>query len=476
MVVLGVRIIEVVVAAGGDAGCPHDGAAPRASKTTAIAWIGATRDLDTGPTVAGPAWHVTHSSACLHDRGKIGFFHTMGRIATSQLMDLAGITSHTAVLDAGSGVGGTARYVADRYGCTVTAVDLTEEFCDTARWLNHLVGLDDRITVRTADVIALPFSGGTFQAVVSQHVQMNVADDCAPSRAWHGRSVDSGSTGETAVAQRKWEYTERMSFDPRFARNTILPMAQAAYAVFQTPGAEPALPVSYRKTGLLVADTNVLTALGDLPDSASTLVEAVVAPGAVFGLLGNNPDPAVKTAFVSFRGTLTPAEWMDNLDFSTTPYRPVANFGQVHMGWMTLYETIRPSLMSNLAAACAGCDQLLVTGHSLGAALAVLAAPDILRNMPPNLEPKVTTFAGPRAGLHNFAAAFNMTIESCFRVVNQYDIVPHLPLAFPWLPYEHVGVEVAVDSGGPTDQVYRHSLAAYSAGLASLEVAPASAV
>ena len=48
----------------------------------------------------------------------------MGRIATSQLVDLIGITSDSAVLDAGSGIGGTARYVADVCGCNVTAVDL----------------------------------------------------------------------------------------------------------------------------------------------------------------------------------------------------------------------------------------------------------------------------------------------------------------------------------------------------------------
>jgi sarcosine/dimethylglycine N-methyltransferase len=34
------------------------------------------------------------------------------------------------VLDAGSGVGGTARYLADQFGCRVAAVDLTEEYCD----------------------------------------------------------------------------------------------------------------------------------------------------------------------------------------------------------------------------------------------------------------------------------------------------------------------------------------------------------
>ncbi|OBI97425.1 SAM-dependent methyltransferase [Mycobacterium alsense] len=103
-------------------------------------------------------------------------FHTMGRIATAQLVDLAQITSDSAVLDAGSGVGGSARYVAARYGCPVTAVDLTDEYCETNRWLNRLVGLDDRICVRPADVTELPFADGTFDVAISQHVQMNVAD------------------------------------------------------------------------------------------------------------------------------------------------------------------------------------------------------------------------------------------------------------------------------------------------------------
>jgi len=103
-------------------------------------------------------------------------FHTMGRIATSQLAELLGITSHDHVLDAGSGIGGTSRFLANRCGCRVTAVDFTEEYCETARWLDRLVGLDDRISVRQADVTELPFADATFDVVFSQHVQMNVAD------------------------------------------------------------------------------------------------------------------------------------------------------------------------------------------------------------------------------------------------------------------------------------------------------------
>jgi sarcosine/dimethylglycine N-methyltransferase len=103
-------------------------------------------------------------------------FHTMGRIATAQLADLAGITPGDEVLDAGSGIGGTARYLAGRSRCHVVAVDLTEEYREAARWLNQLAGLDDLICVRQADVTDLPFEDAAFTLMFSQHVQMNVAD------------------------------------------------------------------------------------------------------------------------------------------------------------------------------------------------------------------------------------------------------------------------------------------------------------
>jgi sarcosine/dimethylglycine N-methyltransferase len=110
------------------------------------------------------------------DLGPLEDFHTMGRIATNQLVDLIEMTRDDEVLDAGSGIGGTSRFVAEKCQCRVSAVDLTEEYCETARWLNRLVALGDRISVRRADVTDLPFADATFQVVFSQHVQMNVAD------------------------------------------------------------------------------------------------------------------------------------------------------------------------------------------------------------------------------------------------------------------------------------------------------------
>ncbi len=103
-------------------------------------------------------------------------FHTLGRFATAALIDLAEITAADRVLDAGSGIGGTARLIAAERGARVTAVDLTPEYCEVAEWLDDAVGLGDMIDVRVADVTELPYDAGSFDVVISQHVQMNVAD------------------------------------------------------------------------------------------------------------------------------------------------------------------------------------------------------------------------------------------------------------------------------------------------------------
>jgi ubiquinone/menaquinone biosynthesis C-methylase UbiE len=140
--------------------------------TSAYASEGTRRRIEEALTRAGedPDHLVLDDLALLED------FHSLGRIATLGLIQLAAVSSDDRVLDAGSGIGGTARLVAAQAGSRVTAVDLTPDYCETARWLNHAVGLDDRIDVLHGDVLDLPFADASFDVVISQHVQMNVAD------------------------------------------------------------------------------------------------------------------------------------------------------------------------------------------------------------------------------------------------------------------------------------------------------------
>ena len=103
-------------------------------------------------------------------------FQARGLAATVELAKLAGITADMSVLDVGSGVGGPARFLAATYGCRVTGVDLSEPFVDAARYLTERTGQRERVSFETASALELPFDHGHFDAVLLQHVAMNISD------------------------------------------------------------------------------------------------------------------------------------------------------------------------------------------------------------------------------------------------------------------------------------------------------------
>jgi sarcosine/dimethylglycine N-methyltransferase len=102
-------------------------------------------------------------------------FHLRGRDATLELLSLAGIGSGDRVLDVGGGIGGPARTLAGA-GCSVTVLDLTEEFCRAGVALTERVGLASRVTFRHGSALAMPFENAAFDAAWTQHSSMNVED------------------------------------------------------------------------------------------------------------------------------------------------------------------------------------------------------------------------------------------------------------------------------------------------------------
>jgi len=113
------------------------------------------------------------------DLDPVEHFHGRGVAATAELAaSLEPLPEHE-ILDIGSGVGGPARYFARTFGCRVTGIDLTAEFCDVARRLNQAVGLADKVRIEQASATALPFEDGRFDAAYSQNVSMNIADKAA---------------------------------------------------------------------------------------------------------------------------------------------------------------------------------------------------------------------------------------------------------------------------------------------------------
>ncbi len=105
--------------------------------------------------------------------------HHGGVGLTERMASAAGVRSGMKVLDAGSGIGGSARFLVDRFDCEVDAIDLSEEFVRTADDLDKLVGLPGRISHRAGSVLDLPYDDNSFDVVWSQNVTMNVADKAA---------------------------------------------------------------------------------------------------------------------------------------------------------------------------------------------------------------------------------------------------------------------------------------------------------
>ena len=106
-------------------------------------------------------------------------FHGRGLEATIEIAKLMRADESDHILDVGSGIGGPARYFARRFGCRVTGIDLTPEYCGVARHLTRLLDLQDRVTFESGDALAMPFADATFDGAYSMNVSMNIADKTA---------------------------------------------------------------------------------------------------------------------------------------------------------------------------------------------------------------------------------------------------------------------------------------------------------
>lgn len=113
------------------------------------------------------------------DLAPVDEFHIRGRQATLELAAVVGLDAGKHVLDVGSGVGGASRCIAHEFGCRVTGVDLTDEYCRTAALLAERVGLSDRVSYQQGDALDLAFADDSFDVVWTQHVAMNIRDKAA---------------------------------------------------------------------------------------------------------------------------------------------------------------------------------------------------------------------------------------------------------------------------------------------------------
>lgn len=131
-------------------------------------------------------------------------------------------------------------------------------------------------------------------------------------------------------------------------------------------------------------------------------------------------DPARR--FLAFRGTesTNPVDWARDAQFKPRP----AALGRVHSGFDVALDEVWTGLMAEVTG---DARPLIITGHSLGGGLSILAAARLLKAQTPPAA--VYAFGCPRTGLSDFRDTYDEALQDVtFRVINHIDLVTRVPL------------------------------------------------
>lgn len=155
------------------------------------------------------------------------------------------------------------------------------------------------------------------------------------------------------------------------------------------------------------------------------------------------------TVYIAFRGTSLSKEWDMNANFrKIRPWTAEGSRAAVHQGFQSLYVSLQSRLREELSRVlkAMNCQRIVICGHSLGGALAALAAHDLSKNFPDGTNVRerwLITCGAPRVGDNLFAGEVESAVSVCLRIVVEDDPVTSVPPED--LEYVHAGSLVSFD-------------------------------
>ncbi|KAJ3278315.1 hypothetical protein HK104_002454 [Borealophlyctis nickersoniae] len=161
--------------------------------------------------------------------------------------------------------------------------------------------------------------------------------------------------------------------------------------------------------------------------------------------------PARQTILISFRGSINIPNWIANLKLAKTDADFLVSGAKVHSGMLGIYEDVKADVQRLVLAALEKNPgySLTYSGHSLGAAIGLLASLDAHKTYAshiPVTDVYTFTVGLPRVGNTVFSQFAYDSGIGIFRGVNDNDLVPHLPLV-DW-GFAHVDFENWINPQG----------------------------
>ena len=148
------------------------------------------------------------------------------------------------------------------------------------------------------------------------------------------------------------------------------------------------------------------------------------------------------TLFVALRGSSSAQNWIDDFEIRLVDYDKCAGCS-VHHGFYKSALGVKSQVLNSIEKHGIGVDNIIVTGHSYGAAVAQVLALELLEISGGKIH--VYNFGQPRTGNAEYATYVNQMLPGFWRVTHDRDLVPHLP---PKIGYRHSCGELFEDSHG----------------------------
>lgn len=146
-----------------------------------------------------------------------------------------------------------------------------------------------------------------------------------------------------------------------------------------------------------------------------------------------------KSIYICFRGSSSFKDFAANIDvqrycLSNTCSVPVPPKVTIHKGFFEQYRAIEHYLYDILYPYFPTHMRIILCGHSLGAALAQIAASHIASHpsFHSAFEISCYTFGGPRVGNYAFVNWFQSSVAENYRIVHRSDPIPNVPILPFW--------------------------------------------